>query len=101
MEHIVQFAIGIDDEAIRKRIEEHSVENIEKELKQYVVNRIFHTYRSNADPENDPISEFAKNIIKEAMNGYRDEIIQRAAELLVDSYKRTKAWKESVEGVIK
>ena len=50
MEHIVQFAVGIDDEAIKKKIEEHAVEHIEKEL-------------------------------------------------LADSYKRTKAWKETTEGV--
>ena len=35
------------------------------------------------------------------MTEYKDEIVQRAAELLADSYKRTKAWKETVEGVIK
>ena len=35
------------------------------------------------------------------MATYKDEIIQRAAELLADSYKRTKAWKETTEGAIK
>ena len=33
MEHIVQFAIGIDDEAIVKRIEENAEKTITKDLR--------------------------------------------------------------------
>ena len=102
MEHIVQFAVGIDDEAIKKKIEEHAVEHIEKELKRDIANKIFRSnyYKGNADPTLSPLSEFSAEIVKDVMATYKDEIIQRAAELLADSYKRTKAWKETTEGVI-
>ena len=104
MEHIVQFAVGIDDEAIKRNVEEHAVEHIKKELKRDVANKIFKSRnygRNEADPTSDPLSDFSTEIVKDVMASYKDEIIQRAAELLVDSYKRTKAWKETVEGVIK
>ena len=104
MEHIVQFAVGIDDEAIKKKIEEHAVEHIEKELKRDIANKIFRTTyygKTYADPTVSPLSEFSAEIVKDVMATYKDEIIQRAAELLADSYKRTKAWKETTEGVIK
>ena len=100
MEHIVQFAVGIDDEAIKKQVEEHAVENIKKELKRDIANKIFRSdyYKGNADPTIDPLSEFSAEIVKDVMATYKDEIIQCAAELLADSYKRTKAWKEATKG---
>lgn len=104
MEHIVQFAVGIDDEAIKKQIEEHAVEHIKKELKRDIADKIFRSKyygKTYADPTTDPLSEFSAKIVKDVMASYKDEIIERAAELLADSYKRTKAWKETTEGVIK
>lgn len=102
MEHIVQFAIGIDDEAIRKHVEEHSVEVIEKQIKQDVINKIFQTkyYRNDANPHIDSFSDYAKGIIVDVMTDYKDEIIQLTAEILAEKLCRTKAAKELI-GAIK
>ena len=61
MEHIVQFAVGIDDEAIKRNIEEHAVEHIKKELKRDIANKIFKSRnycRDEADQTSDALSEF-------------------------------------------
>ena len=103
MEHIVQFAVDIDDEAIKKQVEGHAVESIKKELKRDIANKIFRSKyysRTDADPTIDPLSEFSAEIVKDVMATHKDEIIQRAAELLADSHKGTKPRKENTEGAI-
>lgn len=96
MEHIVQFAVGVDDEGIKKYIEEHSIEVIEKQLKQDVINKIFRAdyYNGNANPARSPLSDYAKDIIVDVMNEHKDAIINRTAEILADKLCRTKAAKE-------
>lgn len=100
MEHIVQFAIGIDDEAIRKRVEQNAekqiVGNIEKDLRE----KIFHYNSWNrSDPES--LSEDAYGIIRSIMESYKDDIIRLAVDRLVDSMRRTKAVKEAVGEVVR
>lgn len=49
MEHIVQFAIGIDDDAIRERIVANAEKEIIKDLKQDVANKLFEAYYYNGN----------------------------------------------------
>ncbi len=94
MEHIVQFAIGIDDEAIRQRVIDCAYNDVVKqrveEAKRDVkLNNASYYYRDSWS-----------NIIDKALRNYFDEnkdmIINMAADKLVDSYKRTKAFKETM-----
>ena len=93
MEHIVQFAIGIDDEAIRQRVIEGAyndvVKNLMAEAKREM--RLDGRYYQK---------ETWRYIINDALHNYFDEnkdlIIDLAAEKLVDSYKRTKVFKEKM-----
>ena len=43
MEHIVQFGINIDDEAIKRTIMESGVKTIEAQIKQALINKSFHS----------------------------------------------------------
>ena len=95
MEHIVQFGISIDDEAIRKRVVECAYNDVVKTLmddakKELGINRKYY----------DHIGSW-KSIIEDALHDYFDEnkdiVINLAAEKLVDSYKRTKGFKEKNE----
>ena len=65
MEHIVQFAIGIDDDAIVKKVSEHAEKEIIKNLEQQVANKIFQAYyySQNADPKHDKLSSFSERIV--------------------------------------
>ena len=96
MEHIVQFAIGIDDNAIVKKVTENAEREIIDDLKQKVANRVFqhNYYNKNVDPDRDPLSDFAKRIIASAIEDNKDVIIEKAAEHLAKCLAKTKKGKE-------
>lgn len=97
MEHIVQFAIGIDDEAIRKRIEQTAENQIIDSIKSDVTDQIFR--KSNWKNETQ-LHSWVKDIVVEAILEHKDDIIKSAAMELCEYMKRTKAVREAVAGVV-
>ena len=97
MEHIVQFAIGIDDNAIKKRVEDNAYDDILEKLVKEAKNSLPRSksfgsavnWRYLVDDRLDCFLE--KN---------RDDIIDAAAEKLCESFKRTKAYKEKMTEVV-
>ena len=96
MEHIVQFAISIDDAAITARVSENAEREIIKDLKQQVANKLFKSryYSQNVDPKNDPLSQFAENIVYTFLEDNKSAIIENASKMLAEKLARTKAGKE-------
>ena len=94
MEHILQFGISIDDEAIRNRIQERAYDDIVEKLMDEAKKDLRLTGRFCG-------RDSWADIVHRAMTGYLDDnkdiIIERAAEKLVESYKRTKAFRERME----
>lgn len=98
MEHIVQFAIGIDDKAIQNRIEEHAYADVLAKLTKNAVDSVFaHT------------SAYSRNIMWQNLLGAalqsfleerKDEIIDDAAKMLADRFQRTKKYREAMGAVI-
>lgn len=109
MEHILQFGVNIDDQKIVNAVETNAVKQILDGIKIDILNRIFTKgyYNSNAviiDTNGDvklssdaKLAGFAKKIIEDAIDDLKPEIINAAADKLVESYKRTKAWKDRAE----
>ena len=99
MEHIVQFAIGIDDEGIRERITEQAEKQIIKNIEQSVRNKLFDAsyYGRNAD-EKSPLSDYSKRLIETFLEKHKDEIIEKAAVHLAEKLARSKAGKALLEG---
>lgn len=97
MEHIVQFAIGIDDDAIVKRIKESAYNDVVKQLLDEAKKdlRLTGSYWTK---------ESWSIIVDRALRNYLDEnkdtIINLAAQKLADSYRRTKAYKEAMGEVL-
>lgn len=92
MEHIVQFAISIDDQTIQKRIEENAYNDILNKL-------------ANEAKTTLPKGPWGKGVdwdraISDALDAFveknRDDIIDAAAEKLYESFKRTKTYKEKM-----
>lgn len=97
MEHIVQFGINIDDQTIQKRIEENGYNDIIDKLVEEAKNDLPKTwYRGNTIAWQDMVNSRLDLFIAE----HRDEVIDAAAEKLLDSYKRTKAFKEKMGKVM-
>lgn len=101
MEHIVQFAIGIDDDAITKRVTENAEKEIIKDLKQDVANKIFqpYYYKGNADPKRDHLSCFSENLVKAFFEENKEYIIDKAAAILADRLFRSKKGKEILDNL--
>lgn len=99
MEHIVQFAIGIDDEGIRERIAENAEKQIIKNIEQQVRNKLFESpyYGRNAD-EKSPLNDYSKRLIESFLEKHKDEIFEKAAVHLAEKLARSKAGKALLEG---
>lgn len=101
MEHIVQFAIGIDDEAIKKRCEESAYDSIIKQLtqecKEYLIKNGYGDGDWYASKKVDWVG-IAMRRVDSFIENNRDAIIEAAANKLADSIKRTKAYKEKNDG---
>jgi hypothetical protein len=99
MEHIVQFAIGIDDDAIVKRIEENAEKSITKDLRDKVGEILF-GYNKWAGREADAITGWTESLFMRYLEEHRAEIIELAAKCLAEKLSRTKAVKEMLAGLV-
>ena len=93
MEHIVQFAIGIDDEAIRKRIEASAEKQIIDSIREDISDHIF---RETTWAKDSVLQNWVKDIVVDAILEHKDEIVTSAASQLCEYMKRTKAVKQAV-----
>lgn len=99
MEHIVQFAVGIDDDAIVKKIEEYAVKTITTELKQSVADKIFepcYYISKHARPNDDPLSKFSANIVSQFLDENKETIIEKASSMLADKMFKSKTVREKM-----
>ena len=100
MEHIVQFAIGIDDEAIRNRINQSAEKQITESIKKDVEGTIFYKeWHSNNVDKNSP-REWARDLVKDVIDANKDQIIEAAVVELVKNMTKTKAVKEAIAQVV-
>ena len=113
-DHILNFAISIDDSAIIKNIQEKAEQQIINDIKEDLIRRIFEDgwngrsspVRKNYDgsisvTHSANLKDPTIQLVKDTLLEFKDEIIAAAAKELADSYKRTKKWKELTEEVMK
>ncbi len=98
MEHIVQFAIGMDDNAIKQRVEEAAEKTIINNLQQEVRDKLFEpgNYSRRPTKPGDPLSSFSKSLIEGFLSDNKDELLDKAALYLADRLCKTKAAKEII-----
>lgn len=80
MEHIVQFAISIDDETIQNRIEEHAYTDVLNKLTENAVDSIF-SY-TNAYSRDAMWRNLMVDALQRFLEERKDEIIDKAANTL-------------------
>ena len=97
MEHIVQFAIGIDDNAIIERIEKNAEKQIIQNIQQQVRNRLFERYYCHDADEKSALNDYSKGIVEGFLQKHKDEILEKAATHLADKLARSKAGKALLE----
>lgn len=94
MEHILQFGINIDDNAIIKCVSQKAETVIFDEIKTDIKNAVYKTSyygKTLSEVQNWVVEEFNK-----FLEEHKDEIIVLASEKLADKLSRTKAVKERV-----
>lgn len=99
MEHIVQFAIGIDDEAIKQSIMERAEKQIMADLTHDVKSTIFETNRYSGQPTKTP-TYYLDCRIDKILESCREDIIEMAAERLAERLCRTKKAKERLDAIL-
>lgn len=92
MEHILQFGINIDDDAIIKAVENRVTDEAKTEIKQSVKDKLFNTWGD--------LTYTTREIIKEVLDEYKEEIISRASEDVANSMKRSKKYKEALASIV-
>lgn len=102
MEHIVQFGVGIDDEAIKSRIYEVAEKQILETLTHDVKSALFEKdYRGRKNKEfTDIPTAYLDSRITIYLESCRDDIIELAAEKLADRLCRTKKAKERLDIIL-
>ena len=90
MEHIIQLGVSIDDDKIEKALIKSATEKLQQELREEIFSR------SGWDKGFSPTAE---RIINKTLTDWKDEIISRAAEIVADSIKRSKAYREKVKEI--
>ena len=99
MEHIVQFAIGIDDEAIRERVIKCAYDDVVKQLMVEAKKDVGLSGNYYRWPK-DSWSDIIDRALRDYFNENKDLIIDLAAEKLAASYKRTKTFKEKMNSTM-
>lgn len=98
MEHIVQFAINIDDKTIQNRIEEHAYRDVLDKLAKEATDTVFaHT---NAYSRENMWKTVLVGALQRFLEERKDEIIDKAANMLADRFQRTKKYREAMGDAI-
>ena len=101
MQHIVNVAFDFDDEKVKQSVEKTVENEMDKIIKEIILDKIapmeyaYYLRRNERNWEN--FRNNLNNHIKEFLEEHKEEILDHAADKLVESLKRTKAWKEKYE----
>ncbi len=94
MEHIVQFAIGIDDDGIRRRIEESAEKQVLEDISTTVKDALFERrWGGGYERYSYVVREMAKEKVNEVIEENKEYILEQAYKLLADKLARSKAGK--------
>ena len=92
MEHILQFAINIDDDTIKKNVEAKAEKQIIDQLAINVKSSIVNKWGS--------LTSVAETVIRDVMEEHKDEIIKLAADSVAESIKRSKKYREALANIV-
>lgn len=92
MEHILQFGISIDDDAIKKSIEQNATKDITNELKSAIKPAIMNRWGT--------LTEAGETIFKEFLAEHKDEIIEKAVIDVAQSMRNSKKYREALAKIV-
>ena len=98
MEHIVQFAINIDDESIRKTVietaEKQIIDKLYNECKSIIIQKSTTMYGYNKEEQfKSNLGRMVDLAVEKIIHDYKNDIIDKSAEILANRLSRTKSAK--------
>ena len=100
MEHIVQFAVNIDDEQIKKTVERNVVTQVVAEIRKDCMKELTGKINPSTYQYSQRIKEIVDSNIKEFLDNNKEIIIKEAVNQLAERLSRTKAAKEAINKTI-
>ena len=100
MEHVVQFGINIDDEAIKKAIERNVMMQVAGQIKGDVMKSITGKKECTNYEYTTRLNQIVQETTSEFLETNRDEIIEATACKLTERLMKTKAVKDMVNNTI-
>jgi len=97
MEHIVQFAVGIDDDRIQKLMEEAAAKQIIDDIKEASHGKSYYGNTLNDEPKN--LREIFKEEIAQYVKDHADEVISMVVAEVSKNMMKTKKVKEAIERI--
>lgn len=91
MEHIVQFGVTIDDDAIQKYVMQNASQAITNDIRE----NLFYFRYGHPDGFKSEIADMVKSVLEES----KDEIIRLAAHEVAETMKRSKKYKEIMKAI--
>lgn len=91
MEHIVQFGVTIDDDAIQKHVMQCASQAITNDIRE----NLFYFRYGRPDSFKSEIADMVKSVLEES----KDEIIRLAAHEVAETMKRSKKYKEIMKAI--
>lgn len=107
MEHIINFAISVEDENIKRRVQDSAYKDIISDIKKDILRDLPATseyWNSSWDNRKktwDDINwtKVVENSVNKIIDQYKEEIVDATAKKLSDRIYRTKALKETAKKV--
>lgn len=108
-EHIINFAIDIEDDRIANIVEEKAAKQIMNDLKLEIFNRLLEgTYYRKAATLNNRdnkveidsssrLNDWVQDMVKTVLEDNKEEIINRAVDKIANSYVKSKSFKEKID----
>jgi len=100
MEHIVQFGINIDDDVIKKNIERNVQNQVVNIIKQDCMKELIGKKECSNWEYTKKIESLITDTTNQFLETYKSEIIDIAANKLVDRLAKTKAVKDMVASTL-
>ena len=98
MEHIVQFAIGIDDVKIAEIFEQKAAEQIIQDVKEYSHGT---SYSGKINPTPEKLISLFKEQVAKVVEENKELIIKQAVEELAKNISKQKRVKEAIDEILK
>ena len=99
--HIVNVAFDYDDDKVRKILEESAYNAVIKDIKKDVMEAVIdHPFKKGESFFKEKLRYMVQDSIDSMLEDYKSEIIDAAAEKLVEKFSRTKAFKDKMKGAM-